>query len=353
VVVSSGASSKGPGSSSEAANLATTYAGLIPKDSSILAYVSGRTGRTVDEVRSSIAVVTDAGTSILDIEYTGSTSQMAIAGDQETALAIAGANPVSSAIPAGSVSLASLPHHAAKTAGTKDLAIPVGLLAGLALGIAVALIWERVDPRIDDGEDLQSVLTAPVTRTLGLSPSGSFALVKRWTQLSEKLDPEVGLVMLGSGQVRLGDEIGTWLLNEARLFASTNRPRDTGEQSGQYRSGAGSPTLLNCRVRAFGVPGGVETGHLAAIDSDVVVLLIVIGMPAKTVTDAVKVLTEFGHPPDWALLLDKGSVPRVRDSATGDRRGQAPSVRSRLTRTRPGVEARPRQFNRTRVGRSG
>lgn len=301
LVVSSGANSKGPGSSSEAANLATTYAGLIPKDSSILTYVSQKTGSSINKVRSSISVATDTGTSILEIKFSASSSSAAIAGDRDTALAIGGKNPVSSSVPSGSVTLASLPRDASQSTSTKTLAVPVGLLAGFALGVALALIWERIEPRVDTSDDLESVVSVPVTTERDFTPRGAFALLSRWGQLGRREGATVGLVMLKSGEVTRAANLGSRLLGDAGLFAAGKTPEPRGGNS----SPVNIDIIRKLAVRAFGVPGTTEAGHLAAIECDVVVLVAYEGIPARTVGKAVKALTEFGHSPDWAILLDR------------------------------------------------
>ena len=94
----------GPGNAGEAANLATTYADLIPEDRVILQHVADRVGRDLDTVRARLAVTHDFDTSILRISFSDPDAEVALAGARVLADSVTGRRPVSTRIAPRSLS---------------------------------------------------------------------------------------------------------------------------------------------------------------------------------------------------------------------------------------------------------
>ncbi len=99
LLVNPGASSTSPGSAQEAANLAATYAGLIPADDAIIANVAAKTGLSFGQVQSDLAVTVQNGTSLLVVTFTSPVPSTSLVGANATAHAISGDHPVSARHP--------------------------------------------------------------------------------------------------------------------------------------------------------------------------------------------------------------------------------------------------------------
>ncbi|MHB1535784.1 MAG: YveK family protein, partial [Acidimicrobiales bacterium] len=350
VVVSSGAGSSGPGSANEASTLATTYAGLIPKDSAIIGSVSGQLHQRPVTVRKAISVFTSNSTAILRINYSGSSPRLAIAGAKAVALAIAGPKPATNTIPAGAVLLASLPTSAAPASSTRSLAVPIGLLAGLMLGMVLLIAWERFDPRIDDAKDLAELLPVPVTTEAELTVERVRALRLRWARLVAAMPGTTSSSVFSNGHDHPG---GAPALATIGLVVPTDRLSSVEEglvrQLSAPVSGRGGPSVEHPMVRIvpFGARSTPDGGRLASVGIDLVVLVVRQTERARDVMEAAKSLEDFGLSPRWAILTEprthrqrRREHRRLTAAAAAASRAVANERRSTLP-----IKARPKMLS--------
>lgn len=283
-VVSSGASRLGPGAANDALALARTYAGAIPVDADILKRVSAAVGRPEADVERGIAVGNDTGTSLLRLDYTDDEKARAVAGAAALVRAVRGA-PRASAIGRGSVRVVRVADSAVRQAGDTARAVPVGAALGLVLALVLMGAWERSDPRVDDDEDLRAAFAGPVTELRHLSPGAVRALRERWSMLAGGTTPTVALVPAARRSRRAAARIA--------------------EQLG------GEPGFL-----AAGPPGEADAGELAAVRSDLVVLVSRPGTPVRAVRRAEAALEQFDRAPAWAVLVSRRGLASGADSPT-------------------------------------
>jgi capsular polysaccharide biosynthesis protein len=293
VLVSSGASTAGPGSANEASSLATTYSGLIPKDSAIIAAVSTTLGASPSDVRAAIKVYTTNSTALLEIRYTASSKREAIAGATAVASDIVGPNPSSQAIPAGAILPVSVPRSASESSTTRNIAVPIGAILGLLLGGIVLMAWERFDPRVDTIDDLANLLDTPVTADDFLSADRIYAIRHRWRELAL---PEWG--PSGGPPTRA---VKVALVGVGRSGADLAGALAETIQAGRGPVGGADPAEL--ALRAFGDPRYEENGRLMGSDPDLVVLVVRYGEHGNEAIKATQVLKAFGLKPGWGLLV--------------------------------------------------
>jgi capsular polysaccharide biosynthesis protein len=299
VLVSSGASPVGPGSANEASSLATTYSGLIPKDSAIIAAVSTQLGASPADVRAAIKVYTTNSTALLEIRYTAGSKREAIAGATAVATDIVGSNPSSQAIPAGAILPVSVPRSASESSTTRNIAVPIGAILGLLLGAIVLMAWERFDPRVDTIDDLADLLDTPVTGDDFLTADRIYAVRHRWRELAL---PEWG--PSGGPPTRA---VKVALVGVGRSSADVADSLVEAIQAGRGPVGGADPAEL--ALRSFGDPRYEESGRLMGSDPDLVVLVVRYGEHGNDVIKATQVLKAFGLKPAWGIIAAKRRSP--------------------------------------------
>ncbi|WP_083885085.1 Wzz/FepE/Etk N-terminal domain-containing protein [Nocardia thailandica] len=96
--------------------------------------------------------------------------------------------------------------------------VPLGLVAGLALGVGAAMLWDRIDRRLRSAADLEHATGLPVLAKLSRDPGPLDPPVRALrTVLRTGLDGD-GVVVLSSVSPRSAPEVGLAL---ARSFAAT------------------------------------------------------------------------------------------------------------------------------------
>lgn len=307
VVVNSGASDTGPGSANEASSLATTYAGLIPKDSSVIAYVSGLLGQKPSSVRSAISVYTSNATAILQVRYTAPNRALAVSGAKAVAEAVVGLDPVTQAIPPGSVLLVSLPSSASLASTARSTALPIGAPLGVLLGVVLMVAWERFDPRLDRAKDLARLLGVAVTDERHLTPERVRALRRRWLDLVHEQNSPPGPVA-----ARRAEQ--PHVVNVALVSVSGRSPGMTTElaqrltvlsseaSSEEPPTPAARHQPTSVRLHAFGDPRAPEGGSLTALRPDFVVVVVRPHERVHAVVDVVESLDAFGLKAGWGLV---------------------------------------------------
>ncbi len=306
VLVSSGATRLGPGSANEASSLATTYSGLIPKDSAIIAAVSRQLSANPSDVRSAISVFTTNSTALLEVRYSATTPGTAIAGAKAVANAIVGPTPATKAIPAGAILLASLPTSASAASSTRKTALPLGGVMGIILGLIILLAWERFDPRIDSIDDLADVLEVPVTSDDFLSDERVLAIRHRWIELAASA--------MDTTEAGRGAPIDVALVGVGKkALMLTLRAAEKLQIHDESHAGVTGTQIL---VHPFGDPRSADGGQLMSKDPDLVVFVTRYGARTSDIIKAAQVLKAFGLKPDWGIISPKrSSLLRAGESA--------------------------------------
>jgi capsular polysaccharide biosynthesis protein len=312
-----------PGSASEANTLATTYAGLIPKDQAVLGYVATHylplpEGSTspAPNVSGKVSVVQESSTSLLDLRFDDPDPQRAVAGAEALAAAITSTPSVTAAVPTGAVTLVRAPVGASSHGGVPQPLIPIAVLLGLVLGGVVAFILERIDPRVDTVQQLASLLPCPVTDLSTTKPSA--AVVARWEALASARPAVIGIVPFGAAGERDRETEAT---SVATAMARSGRAQGIEVDVVTEAAGRAQRTgLILLPIR------GPEDDE--ACDIPQIVAVVRVGAPMWLVRSEIALLDDFGMEAIWGLLVG-ASVLRSgsgRESAEPDRpRGQPPS----------------------------
>jgi hypothetical protein len=168
--------------------------------------------------------------------------------------------------------------------------IPIGLVLGLCLGLAVLIAWDRHDPRADDARALEEELDVPVTNLdRRLSDAQILAVLERWRVLAKRTErPTVAIVAATLSAAGAAARVS------GRLRAAVSS-----SPSGSLNEAGGDtmPTFVDA-----GPPGGVEAGELAAVEADLVVLVAVPGASLVEVRQTARALEQLGAGPQWAIF---------------------------------------------------
>jgi capsular polysaccharide biosynthesis protein len=286
--------------------LASTYAVLIPKDSVILRAVATTLGTRASDVQSRLSVFNTTGTALLAIDYRGTSAANAVAGAAAALRAIAGAYPVSPNIIPGSVGAVQAPTTASASRGLAVL-VALGAILGIALGLLLMVVWERVDPRIDRPEDLSQEVGSPTSPVGAISQPGVNALMARWTHLAEREPTRIALVPVTADVQADLPKVALRLSNghdngSAALLTPTCDYVTDGEDLTQPIR-VGSPVVIACEV-----PSADLTALRPIMDCDIVVLVARSGTPRAALRGSLESLTEFGVSPKWAIFLGRRAV---------------------------------------------
>jgi capsular polysaccharide biosynthesis protein len=150
-----------PGNQDAAVKLAKTYAVALPLNQDLLAAASQRSKESPEFVQSHLTMSNDAGTSLLRVQYAGTSADataavLAYLGRQLTAHA-----PPKPVTP-GSIKIVDLPTSAVATGGDLRQRVPLGVSLGIVAGLALAYVLEMIRPRIDTVRDFRQALGIPV-----------------------------------------------------------------------------------------------------------------------------------------------------------------------------------------------
>jgi capsular polysaccharide biosynthesis protein len=298
----------------QADTLATTYAVLIPQDTTILRSIATTLGTSVSDVQDRISVLSTSGTALLTIGYRGTSAANAIAGARAALTAIAGAHPVSPNIIPGSVGGVQAPTTATSSKSVKVL-VAIGVIVGIALGLLLMIAWERFDSRIDRPEDLSQEVGSPTSPVSAISESGANALIARWQALAERGPSRIALVPVTPdvkadlpkvsfmfSQVEAMNGNGNGKDAQAPWWAQTDAHNADSEGLTQPLR-IGTPTVISCEV-----PSADLSALRSIMDCDLVVLVVRKGTPRAALRELLDSLTEFGVSPKWAIFLGTRAV---------------------------------------------
>jgi capsular polysaccharide biosynthesis protein len=289
--------------------LASTYAVLIPKDTAVLSKVAATLGTSVSDVQDRVSVFNTTGTALIAIDYKGTSAANSIAGATAALGAIVGKDPVSPNIIPGSVGAVQAPTTASASRGVATL-VTLGAIIGVALGLLLMIMWERVDPRIDKPEDLSHEIGSPTSPVSAISESGVNALITRWTALVDHGPSRIALVPV-TADVRaelptLARRLGQLQRNDSQVDGNHAVPAWLSQASDHVADGEdftkplgnGSPAVMVC-----GVPSDDLTALQSIMDCNLIVLVARRGTPRAVLRTSLESLTEFGVSPKWAIFL--------------------------------------------------
>jgi hypothetical protein len=193
--------------------------------------------------------------------------------------------------------------------------VTVGAIIGVALGLLLIVVWERVDPRIDRPEDLSQEVGSPTSPVSAISQSGVNALVARWKALVEHGPSRIALVPVTADvqadlpKVALRFSQVQWNGGQVQgNGAATPWWTRTGNRVGDSEDltqpiGTGTPAVIACQV-----PSADLTALQPIMDCDLVVLVARTGTPRAALRELLDSLTEFGVSPKWAIFLGTSAV---------------------------------------------
>lgn len=290
----------------QANTLASTYAVLIPQDTAVLSQVAATLGTSVSDVEHRISVFNTTGTALIAIDYKGTSAANSVAGATAALGAITGKHPVSSNIIPGSVGAVQAPTTASASRGVATL-VTLGAIIGVALGLLLMIVWERVDPRIDRPEDLSQEIGSPTSPVSSISESGVSALITRWSALADHGPSRIALVPV-TADVRpelptLARRLGQLQRNGSQIAGGHAWLSETGDHGadGEHFTqplGNGAPVVIAC-----GVPSDDLTALESIMDCNLVVLVARRGTPRAVLRTSLDSLAEFGVSPKWAIFL--------------------------------------------------
>lgn len=258
-----------PNSSSQ---LAATYTALIPLDRKVETTVESQ----LPEVEGkSYTVANDPNTAVLRVNFSAASSDGAIEGARVLSRAISGGNPVSGNIKPNTISIASLPTSASKSAASSELLI-VSIFLGLLLGFVLVGFWRPRDVRLDTLRDLRQHLPCPCFAIDLGTRSGLHPLFDVLADTDGRTLAVVPCTVKDKGNA------------QALVQALTN-------------------AFGSDRAVATGVPGSDEAGELAAATADATIVVIRAGERAVDLTRAADLLRRYGAEPAYGVIAEGSS----------------------------------------------
>lgn len=158
--------------------------------------------------------------------------------------------------------------------------MPIGIVLGLCLGLALFVAWDRYDPRADDARAVEAQFGIPVTALGPRSYDGALrAVLERWRSLASS------------------DRSAT-----VALVAATAQSAEA--------AGTVSKRLASVKIEAetlieAGPPGGPAGGELIAVEASLVVLVVAAGERLVEARRTFQTLDELGAAPRWAIFASR------------------------------------------------
>jgi capsular polysaccharide biosynthesis protein len=287
----------------DADKLATTYAGIIPVDDTLLRDIGKTVGQSSSDVGQNLSVVNEQNTSILQITFKASDPQTATTGARTAARLLSGPSPVAAGIVPSSLQVVSLPSNVGPAATSHSKrTVAIGAVLGLILGLVLLVAWERSDPHVTDARSLSNQFGCPATPADRLSPDAAHALLERWASLTDRVPARVAILPADTGSVAQADEV-------ARLLARSGE----GVRYLDARAGALPDELGNGHspvdgdesvVLVHAGPPG-QGGEAVALGCDLTVVVVRSGARNAEIRRMAEELANFGLVPAWALLTPR------------------------------------------------
>lgn len=300
----------------DASRLARTYASLIVEDLAIVEFVSGETGRSVEDLTGVFDVANTPDTPLIEVTIAGSDADSVAAALEAFVSALSGPRPASPSIAPDSLRVVRVEKPVASSATGIVPAVPAGLVLGALIGVVAAIFWERWKPIIDTESEAAAQVGVP-TRDIPHLPSGFGSWVlKRWAELA---GPEGWVLIVACAPVDLPTiyAVGVELAESLDADAGGGvQPQATWPSPSPSRAGTiseliisvpyvgGSATPVQMLIRASYPPGRPDGFEPELGQPGLVVLAIARGTPASDVAEIVDTLVTAGIEPRYAILLD-------------------------------------------------
>lgn len=286
----------------DADKLATTYAGIIPVDQTLLNDVGRAVGESPSDVASNLSVVNEQNTSILEISFKASDPQTATKGARKAATLLSGTNPVAAGIIPASLQVVSLPTNVGPAATThKSRTVAIGVVLGLILGLVLLVAWERSDPHVTDARGLSSQFGCPATPADRLSPDAAHALLERWASLTDHVPARVAIMPADEGSVGQADEVAKLLTRSGdgvRYLDARSGTLPDALSNGHLADGSDAVALVHAAPPGRG-------GEAVALSCDLTVVVVRSGARNAEIRHMAEELANFGVVPAWALLTPR------------------------------------------------
>lgn len=160
-----------PTSAYDAERLARNYAALISQDQALLTALEAPLGMPVDDLVDSIASVSLPSTAVIRVTFTAEEEATVLQYFASMRDLLAVQPSVTPNIPAGNLQPLRLPTDVIEQPGLAPVAPLVGALAGLLLGLAAAVLLERMTTQVRSAGDLRTLVPWPVLEVRGrISP---------------------------------------------------------------------------------------------------------------------------------------------------------------------------------------
>jgi capsular polysaccharide biosynthesis protein len=299
----------------DADKLATTYAGIIPVDQTLLRDIGRAVGQSPSQVASNLSVINEQNTSILQISYKSSDPRTATAGARSAATLLSGPSPVAAGIVPSSLQVVSLPSNVGPATATHDSrTVAIGAVLGLMLGLVLLVAWERSDPHVTEPRSLSSQFGCPATPVDRLSPEAARALLERWASLTDRVPARVAILPADRGSVEQADEV-------ARLLARSGegvRYLDARSEVLPEAVRNGHPTDHTDSVLLMHAAPPGQGGEAVALSCDLTVAIVRTGARNAEIHGMAEELANFGVVPAWALLAARrGHIETPQRSLAG------------------------------------
>lgn len=141
--------------------VARTYEIVLKDDDALLAAISASSGIPVTDLAESVAVVNLPGTPVLSVSYGAETEREVRAYFDSLSAILTTSSPTPN-LPTGNLVPLRSPLTIEEVPGLAGIAPLIGTVAGLLLGLAAAVMLERVDARIWSAGDLRWLSRWPV-----------------------------------------------------------------------------------------------------------------------------------------------------------------------------------------------
>jgi hypothetical protein len=260
--------------------LAVTYSGLIERDDGVAKAIAQVVHVPAGTAASRLSATVTPGTAIITIGYTDPSPKKSWLGVWAAMRSVTGSHPTAIGIPPHLLRVVSGPGSISKQSSKLPGGpVPIGIVLGLFLGIALFLAWERSDARADDGASLERELGLPVSEVPLHPDRGSItALPHRWAALAGK--PSGAAVIL--------------------VDATRGSNGAGGELIQNFTQ---SDSDLTSTYARSNVPGTSDEDDVKAMTAEFAVLVVAKGERLREIRRSIASMRKLGVEPSWALLV--------------------------------------------------
>lgn len=305
--VPSGASEDGPGNAYEATLLAASYAEVIANDDALHQVIGDAAELPVADVEDQLSAVRLGNTALLRITFNQADSiEQAVAAFDSMARELSAGT---GSIPEGTLLSLSEEPEVKQERRYLESAGWIGGILGFVFGIALVVLLERADPRIDNAEQLRALLHIPATDLDRASPATLTVVLARWRDMTPDDDQPYRLALVASstGHLSLTEHAAHRFAEIARSGVTVvGNGNGATPQIGHGDAEAATPAVRSSEMLELvpvGAPGGDEAAEASIFDSDGALLVVPRGGREDDVIGAVRLLQELGMSPFWSVVL--------------------------------------------------